>query len=79
MTREKLADGEVTGGSVTTDVFPNSTRTYRYPRFAQRITVASSPASMVAHGGALAIPGDNIAWREWLWHLQTLAKLYGVD
>ena len=28
LTEEKLADGEVTGGSITTDVFPNSTRTY---------------------------------------------------
>ena len=31
MTGEKLTDGEVTDGSVTTDVFPNSTRTYWYP------------------------------------------------
>ena len=38
MIDEKLTNAEVTGGSVTTDVFPNSTRTYRYYRFAQRIT-----------------------------------------
>ena len=53
LTSEKLVDGEVTGGSVTTVVFPNSTRTYRYPWFARRITGASSPASMVLDGGAL--------------------------
>ena len=46
MTGEKLADDEVTSGSVTTDVFPKSTRTYRYPRFARRIIGASSPVSM---------------------------------
>ena len=27
LTNEKLTDSEVTGGSVTTDVFPNSTHT----------------------------------------------------
>ena len=83
MIDENLTDGEVTSGSVTTDVFPNSTRTYRFPRFAQRITRASSPVSMVARrvvrGGAPAIPGDGMARRAQLRHLQTLAKLYGMD
>ena len=57
MISEKLTDGEVTDGSVTTDVFPNSTRTYGYPRFARRFTEASSSASMVAQRrGAMVSP-----------------------
>ena len=48
MTGKKLADGEGTGGSVTIDVFPKSSHTYGYHRFAQRITGASSSVSMVA-------------------------------
>ena len=48
MTGEKLTDGEVIGGSVTTDVFLILFRTYRYPWFARRITGASSPVSMAA-------------------------------
>ena len=48
MTDEKLADGEVTGGSVTTDVLPNSTRIDQYPRLAQRLGRASSTMAMVA-------------------------------
>ena len=45
---EKLTDGKVTGDEVGTNVFPILFHTYRYPRFARRITGASSPASMVA-------------------------------
>ena len=37
---KKLTNGEVTSGSVTTNAFPNSTRTYRYLRLARRITRA---------------------------------------
>ena len=48
LTGEKLTDGEVIGGSVTTDVFPNSIRIDRYPRLAQRLAGASSTAAMVA-------------------------------
>ena len=48
MTGGKLADGEVTGGSVTTDVFLNSIRIDRYPRLAQRLAKASSTVAMVA-------------------------------
>ena len=64
MIDEKLTDGEVTGGSVTTDVFPNSTRTYRYPRFARRITRASLPASMVAQRWHAVVlrPSPAMAW-----------------
>jgi len=80
LTSEKLTDGEVIGCSVTIDVFLNSTSTYWYPQFARRITRASSPASMAAvRGGAPAILGDGLARRAWLWHQQTLVKLYGVD
>ena len=61
MTGEKLTDGEVTGGSVTTDVFPNSTCTYRYPWFARRITGASSPTSMVARRWCAAVsPSSSV-------------------
>ena len=83
MTGEKLADGDITGDEVGTNVFPILFHTYRYPQFARRINGASSPASMVAravvHGGAPAIPGDGMDRRARLRHLQTLAKLYGVD
>ena len=48
LTGEKLVDGEVTGNEVGTNVFPILFRTYTYPRFAWRITEASSPESMVA-------------------------------
>ena len=64
MTDEKLVDGEVTNGSVTIDVFPNSTRTYWYPRFAQRITGASSPMSMVPRWRRAVVlrPSPAMAW-----------------
>ena len=64
MTSEKLADGEVIGGSITTDVFPNSTRTYRYPQFAQRITGASSTVSMAARRRRAVVlwPSLVMAW-----------------
>ena len=48
MTGENLADSEVTGDEVGTNVFTILFRTYRYPRLARRITGATSPASMVA-------------------------------
>ena len=64
LTGEKLTDGEVTGGSVTTDVFPNSTRTYWYPRFARRSTEASLPVSMVARRRCTVVlwPSPVMAW-----------------
>ena len=48
MTVEKLTDGEVIGGSVTADVFPNSIRIDRYPRLDQRLIGASSTTVMAA-------------------------------
>ena len=64
MTGEKLTDGEVTGDSVTTDMFPNSTRTYRYPRLSRRITGASSLVSMAAQRRRAVVlrPSPVIAW-----------------
>ena len=61
---EKLIHGEVTGGSVTTDVFPNLTRTYRYHQLARRITGASSPMSMVARRRRVVVlrPSLVVAW-----------------
>ena len=56
--QQELTDGEVTGDEVGTNVFPIRFRTYRYPRFARRITGASST---VVRGGALAIPSDGMA------------------
>ena len=46
--RPLLVDSEVTGGEITDVVFPTLLRTYWYPRLAQRITEATSPASMAA-------------------------------
>ena len=46
--RRELADGEVTGDEVGTNVFPILFHTYRYPRFAWRIAGASSLESMAA-------------------------------
>ena len=43
-----LADGEVTGNEVGTNVFPILFRTYRYSRFARRIIEASSTVAMAA-------------------------------
>ena len=83
MTGEKLIDGKVIGDEVGTNVLPILFRIYRYPRFARRITGASSPASMVAHWRCAVVlwpsPGNGMARWAWLQHLQTLAKLYGVD
>ena len=64
MTDEKLADGEVTGSCVTTDVFPILFRTYRYPRFAQRIIGASSTVSMAARRWRAVVlwPSLVMAW-----------------
>ena len=64
MTSEKLTDGEVTGGSVTTDVFPILSRTYRYPQFAQRITRASLPTSMATRWLRVVVlqPSLVMAW-----------------
>ena len=62
--RRELADGEVTDNEVGTNVFPFLFRTYRYPRFAQRITGASSPASKVAQWWCAAVlwPSPATAW-----------------
>ena len=63
-TGEKLIDGEVASGSVTTDVFPNSTHTYRYPWFARRITEASLSMSMVVLWWRVVVlhPSPAMAW-----------------
>ena len=45
---EKLADGEVFGGSVFTIVTYSTSRVDRYPRLAQRLTSASSTTVMAA-------------------------------
>ena len=55
LTGEKLADDEVTGGSVTPDVFPNPFHIYGYPWLAQRLVGASSTVAMVG--------GDAALWR----------------
>ena len=55
--RRDIADGKVTGDKVGTNVFPILFCTYSYPRFARRITGASSPTS----GGAPVIPNDGMA------------------
>ena len=62
--RRELADGEVTGDEVGTNVFPIVFRTYRYPRFAWRITRASSSASMVARWRCVVVlrPSLAMAW-----------------
>ena len=64
LTGEKLIDGEVTGDKVGTNMFPILFRTYRYPWFAQRITGASSPASMVAQRWCVVVlqPSSMMAW-----------------
>ena len=68
MVGEKLTDGEVTGDEVGTNVFPILFRIYRYPRFARRITGATSSASMAAQrwcpvvdssSPAMACPGKR--------------------
>ena len=51
LTGEKLTDGEAIGGSVITNVFPNSFHTYGCPWLVQRLTRASSTVAM-ADGGA---------------------------
>ena len=60
----ELTDGEVTGNEVTTVVFPIITRIYWYPRFARRITGATSPASMVARWRCTVVlrPSPVMAW-----------------
>ena len=63
--RRELVDGEVTDNEVGTNVFPILFRIYRYPRFAQRITGASST---VVRGGALAISKNGTARQVWLQH-----------
>ena len=64
MTSKKLTDGEVTDDEVGTNVFPILFHTYRYPRFARRITGASSPASMAAHRRLAMVlrPSLTTAW-----------------
>ena len=48
---KKLNDGEVAGGSVTPDMFPNPFCIYGCPWLAQRLTGASSTVA-IAGGGA---------------------------
>ena len=48
MTGKKLIDSEVAGDDVGTNMFRILFRTYRYPWFARRITVASSSTSIAA-------------------------------
>ena len=64
LTSEKLVNDEVTGGSVTTDVFPNSIRIYRYPWLAQRLTRTSSTVAMVARWWCTVVlrPSPAMAW-----------------
>ena len=64
MNDEKLIDGEVTGDEVDTNMFPILFCTYRYPRFAPRITGASSPMSMAARQrhAVLLQPSLATAW-----------------
>ena len=59
MTGEK-----VTGDEVSSNVFRILFRTYRYPRFARRITRASSPMSMVARRRRVVVlrPSLVVAW-----------------
>ena len=62
--RRELTDDEVTGDEVSTNVFLILFRIYRYPRFARRITGASSPASMVAQRWCMVVLGPSpvMAW-----------------
>ena len=62
--RRELTVGEVTGDEVGPNVFPILFRSYRYPRFARRITGASSPASMVARWWCTVVlqPSPATAW-----------------
>ena len=62
--QQELADGEVTGDEVSTHVFPILFRIYRYPRFARRITKASSPVSMAAQRRHAVVlrPSLAMAW-----------------
>ena len=62
--RRELVDGEVTDNEVGTNVFPILFRIYRYPRFAWRITGASSPASMAARRRCAVVlwPSPAKAW-----------------
>ena len=64
MTGKKLTDGEVTGDEVSTNVFPILFRTYTYPRFARRITGASSLMSMAARRWCAVVlrPSSAMAW-----------------
>ena len=64
MTSENLTDDKITGNEVSTNVFPILFRTYRYPRFARRITGASSPVSMVAQWWCVVVvrPSPVMAW-----------------
>ena len=46
--RRELGNGEVTGDEVSTNMFAILFCTYKYPRFARRITGATSSASMAS-------------------------------
>ena len=62
--QRELVDSEVTGDEVGTNMFPILFRTYRYPRFARKITGANSPASMVARRWCAVVlqPSPMMAW-----------------
>ena len=77
--RQELTVGEVTGDEVSTNMFPILFRTYRYLSLLGGSPELARPRAWWLGGGALAIPSDGMARRAWLRHLQTLAKLYGVD
>ena len=59
--QRELVDSEVTGDEVGTDVFPILFRTYRYPRFARRITRASLPVSKAAWRWCAAASPSSLA------------------
>ena len=61
MIGEKLADDEVTGDKVDTNVFPNSFRIYGCPRLAQRFFGASSMVAPWWHTVVLQ-PSPVMAW-----------------
>ena len=64
LTDEELIDDEVADDEVGTNMFPILFHTYRYPRFARRITGASSPTSLVARWQCAVVlqPSPAMAW-----------------
>ena len=61
LTNEKLADGEVTGDEVGTNVFPILFHTYRCHQFARRIIRANSSTSMVARQWRAVVDSSSLA------------------